>query len=188
MSPFLPLYASNMYNSYYIKQDMEKVHMIHLVKQAQQGDADAYSELIHIHQDSFYRIARSRLYNDEDAADAIQETLLTGWEKCRTLKEPKYFKTWMIRILINKCNDILRKKLPTDNLENIPEPCADDMEENIMFKAMLKELSKPNQMVMALYYGYTIRVISQILEISENAVKQRLVRGRKEALKSYEND
>lgn len=55
---------------------------------------------------------------------------------------------------------------------------------------MLKELSKPNQMVMALYYGdsYTIREISQILEISENAVKQRLVRGRKEALKSYEND
>ena len=96
----------------------------------------------------------------------------------------------MIRILINKCNDILRKKLPTDNLENIPEPCADDMEENILFKAMLKELSKPNQMVMALYYGdsYTIREISQILEISENAVKQRLVRGRKEALKSYEND
>lgn len=59
-----------------------------------------------------------------------------------------------------------------------------------MFKAMLKELSERNRMVMALYYGddYTIREISQILEISEDAVKQRLVRGRKEALKTYENE
>ena len=83
--------------------------MINLVKQAQHGDAGAYGELIRIYQDSFYRVARSRLYNDEDAADAIQETLLTGFEKLEDLKEPKYFKTWMIRILINKCSDILRK-------------------------------------------------------------------------------
>ncbi len=55
--------------------------MINLVKQAQQKDTKAYGELIRIHQDSFYRIARSRLYNDEDAADAIQEMLLAGWEK-----------------------------------------------------------------------------------------------------------
>lgn len=169
---------------------MEIVQMINLVKQAQMGDAAAFGELIHIYQDSFYRIARSRLYNDEDAADAIQEMLLAGWEKRNTLKEPKYFKTWMIRILINKCNELLRKKQPAESLEHIPEPCVENMEENIMFKTMLKELSESNRMVMALYYGdsYTIREISQILELSEDAVKQRLVRGRKEVLKAYENE
>lgn len=146
--------------------------------------------MIHIYLNSFYRIARSRLFNDEDATDAIQETLLTGWEKREDLKEPKYFKTWMIRILINKCNEILRKKRPSESLENIPEPLAENMEENIMFKAMLGNLTEANRMVMALYYGdsYTIREISQILEISEDAVKQRLVRGRKEVLKTYENE
>lgn len=160
--------------------------MINLVRQAQRGDAEAFGKLIRIYQDSFYRIARSRLYSDEDAADAIQETLLTGWEKRNTLNEPKYFKTWMIRILINKCNDLLRRKRPAESLEHIPEPYADNMEENIMFKTMLEGLSEANRMVMALYYGdsYTIREISQILDISENAVKQRLVRGRKEVLKS----
>lgn len=160
--------------------------MINLVRQAQRGDAEAFGKLIRIYQDSFYRIARSRLYSDEDAADAIQETLLIGWEKRNTLNEPKYFKTWMIRILINKCNELLRKKQPAESLEHIPEPYADNMEENIMFKAMLEGLSEANRMVMALYYGdsYTIREISQILDISENAVKQRLVRGRKEVLKS----
>lgn len=164
--------------------------MIDLIKKAQRGDTEAFGELVHIYQDSFYRIARSRLYNDEDAADAIQEMLLTGWEKRETLKEPKYFKTWMIRILINKCNEILRKRRPEESLSYIPEPRTENLEENIMFKAMLKELSERNRMVMALYYGddYTIREISQILEISEDAVKQRLVRGRKEALKAYENE
>lgn len=164
--------------------------MINLVKQTQRGDAEAFSELIHIYQDSFYRIARSRLYNDEDTADAIQEALLTGWEKKDTLKEPKYFKTWMIRILINKCNEILRKKRPSESLEHIPEPATGNMEENVIFKSMLQNLSKTNRMVMALYYGddYTIREISQILEISEDAVKQRLARGRKEILRLYENE
>lgn len=164
---------------------METVQMIDLIKQAQQGDAGAYGELVSIYQDCFYRIARSRLYNDEDVKDAIQEMLLTGWEKRGTLKEPRYFKTWMIRILINQCNNILRKSSRSESLENIPEPYADDMEGNIMFKAMLQNLSEKNRMVMALYYGdsYTIREISQILEISEDAVKQRLVRGRKEAMK-----
>ena len=64
--------------------------MINLVRQAQRGDAEAFGKLIRIYQDSFYRIVRSRLYSDEDAADAIQDTLLTGWEKRNTLNEPKY--------------------------------------------------------------------------------------------------
>ena len=91
----------------------------------------------------------------------------------------------MIRILINKCNNILRKNRPLESLDHIPEPCAENMEDNIMFQAMIQELSEKNRIVMALYYGdsYTIREISQILEISEDAVKNRLSRGRKEVLK-----
>lgn len=162
--------------------------MIDLVKKAQRGDAGAYGELVRMNQDSFYRVARSRLRSDEDAADAIQEALLAGWEKRETLKEPAFFKTWMIRILINKCNEILRKQPKSESLDSIPEPHARDMEGNIMFEAMLQNLSEGNRTAMALYYGdeYTVREIAHILDISEDAVKQRLVRGRKEILKAYE--
>lgn len=162
--------------------------MIDLVKRAQRGDAGAYGELVRMNQDSFYRVARSRLRSDEDAADAIQEALLAGWEKRETLKEPAFFKTWMIRILINKCNEILRKQPKTESLDSVPEPHARDMEGNIMFEAMLQNLSEGNRTVMALYYGdeYTAREIARILDISEDAVKQRLARGRKEILKAYE--
>lgn len=163
--------------------------MIELVKQAQHGNAEAYGKLIHLYQDSFYRVARSRLNNDEDAADAIQDALLSGWEKRKTLKEPKYFKTWMIRILINKCNEIARKTPRTESLEQVPEPSIENTESHLIFQEMLLQLNEKNRLVMALYYGedYSIREIAQILEISENAVKQRLVRGRKEILKAYEN-
>ncbi|MFQ8981271.1 MAG: sigma factor [Waltera sp.] len=47
--------------------------------------------------------------------DAMQETILTCWEKIDTLQKNRYFKTWMIRILINKCKDILRLR-ETDDL------------------------------------------------------------------------
>lgn len=114
--------------------------MIDLIKKAQRGDTEAFSELIHIYQDSFYRIARSRLYNDEDAADAIQEMLLTGWEKRETLKEPKYFKTWMIRILINKCNEILRKRRPEECLSYIPEPRTEIWRKTSCLRQCLRSL------------------------------------------------
>ncbi len=55
---------------------------------------------------SMYKVAKSYLRYEEDVADAMQETILICYEKLGDLKEPKYFKTWMIRILINKCKDI----------------------------------------------------------------------------------
>lgn len=81
----------------------------------------------------------------------------------------------MIRILINKCNEILRKQPKTESLDMVSEPYTRDMEGNIMFEAMLKNLSEGNRTVMALYYGeeYTVREIAHILDISEDAVSHR---------------
>lgn len=59
---------------------------------------------------NMYKAARSVLCNDEDIADAISDTILVCWEKLSQLKEARYFRTWMTRILLNKCNDILRKR------------------------------------------------------------------------------
>ena len=57
---------------------------------------------------NMYKVARSILLRDEDVADAISDTILVCWEKIDTLKKNRFFRTWMTRILINKCNDILR--------------------------------------------------------------------------------
>ena len=59
--------------------------------------------------------------NDEDAADAMQDTILTCFEKIHTLKNPEYFKTWMTRILINECNKIHRHYKNFSRAEELPE-------------------------------------------------------------------
>ena len=82
--------------------------MIQLVKRSIAGDADAFLELMEKNSLAMYKVARGILDNDEDAADAMQDTILTCFEKIHTLKNPEYFKTWMIRILINECNKIHR--------------------------------------------------------------------------------
>lgn len=50
---------------------------------------------------SMYKVAKAILKNDEDVADALQDTILTCWEKIGTLEKNEFFKTWLIRILIN---------------------------------------------------------------------------------------
>lgn len=59
-------------------------------------------------QKELYNIARSRLTNDDDIADAIQETILKSYKNFDKIKEKKYLKTYIIRILINECNKIYR--------------------------------------------------------------------------------
>ena len=84
--------------------------MIQLVKRSISGDADAFLELMEKNSLAMYKVARGILDNDEDAADAIQDTILSCYENLLSLKNNKYFQTWLTRILINKCKDILHKR------------------------------------------------------------------------------
>ena len=97
--------------------------MDNLVKRAQRGDADAFAELIQSQMQNMYKTARAMLRDDEDAADAISDTILVCWEKLKQLKKEEFFKTWMTRILINKCNDYLRQRkkvYPVEEVEATP--------------------------------------------------------------------
>lgn len=73
--------------------------MDNLIKRARQQDADAFTTLMQSQMQAMYKIARAMLKNDEDAADAISETIFTCWEKIGQLKRIEFFKTWMTRIL-----------------------------------------------------------------------------------------
>ena len=86
--------------------------MHELVTKACKGDGDAFAEAILLLQSSLYRVARSYLDSEEDIADAVQETILKAWKGIAGLKQPEYFKTWLIRILINESIRIRRQKSP----------------------------------------------------------------------------
>ena len=77
-----------------------------LIKKARGHDKAAFQQLMEEQMQSLYKVAKAILKNEEDVADAMQDTVLTCWEKIDTLKKDKYFKTWLIRILINHCNAI----------------------------------------------------------------------------------
>ena len=92
-----------------------------LVRQAQRGDAQAFVELIEENKQTMYNVAVGILRNDSDAADAIQESILTCYERMTELKKPQYFKTWLLRILINNCNQMLRERKKVIGIEHIME-------------------------------------------------------------------
>lgn len=75
-----------------------------LLKKAKRRDAQAFVALMQENTKDMYKVAIAILSNDEDAADAIQDTILACWEKLTTLKQDEFFKSWLTRILINKCN------------------------------------------------------------------------------------
>ena len=81
-----------------------------LVKQAMTGNQDAFMMLIENNKHNMYKIAWTYLQNDADDADAMQEAILACYEKLDTLRQAKYFNTWLNRILINKCKDILHNR------------------------------------------------------------------------------
>lgn len=84
--------------------------MEHLVKKAQhENDAESFIQLMELNRQSMLKVARSYLTSEQDVADAMQDTILTCYEKLHTLQQPQYFKTWLIRIVINRCKDILRQ-------------------------------------------------------------------------------
>ena len=69
-------------------------------------------------QESLYRVAKSLLNNDADCGDAICETIARAFEKLHTLKSDAFAKTWLTRILINECYNILRKEKKIVYLED----------------------------------------------------------------------
>ena len=95
--------------------------MDNLIRRAKQGNPDAFVALMQSQMQNMYKAAKAVLRNDEDVADAISDTILVCWEKLRQLKEEAYFRTWMTRILINKCHDILRKQKHISLLEEMPD-------------------------------------------------------------------
>lgn len=163
--------------------------MLNLISKAKQRDPESFITLIENTKSEMYKIAYSILHNDADAADAISETVLKCWRDIGKLRKTKYFKTWLIRILINNCNDIIRKNNHTVYMENYDgiEPCDESeiTEENI--SECFNGLSENYRLIMILYYahGFKIREIAQMLDLNENTVKTRLSRARNEFKELY---
>lgn len=152
-----------------------------LVKRAQKGDTEAFIQLIEENKTALYKVARGYLRDEEDIADAMQDTVLSAYEHIGELKTASYFKTWVTRILINRCTDLLRRQRRTVPIDCAAEPAAPPQESCYEFYELLKALPENDRVIFLLYYGegFNVREVAELLELNENTVKSRLRRGRK---------
>ncbi|MCM1158246.1 MAG: sigma-70 family RNA polymerase sigma factor [Bacteroidales bacterium] len=159
-----------------------------LIKEAMDGNADSFVELMKRNMQSMYKTAWVYLKNDSDVADAIQDTILVCYEKMDTLRQAKYFKTWMTRILINKCKDILRTRMDYEDIETAGEFGMPDKQfDALEWKQMLSVLDEKYSTVLLMYYydGLSVKEIGTILQLNKNTVLTRLRRARKLLKEEY---
>lgn len=145
-------------------------------------DTDAFMELIEENTQSMYKTAWAILRNEEDVADALQETIVKGFESLHTLRRPEFFKTWMMRILINNCLQIRkqRQRLLTFG-DDLPEmPVEDSYDTDSGFKELLDMVDEADRLLLTLYYADEFKVseIAELLEMNVNTVKTRLSKAR----------
>lgn len=140
---------------------------------------------------TLYRVAKTILRQDSVCEDAVQEAILKAYEKRETLREEHYFKTWLVRILINECYKYTRRLRPQVSYEEYFAETAEEHSDYSALYAAIQDLPPRIRLVIVLYYteGYTVEEIRQILKIPGGTVKSRLSKGRKllkEALQEQE--
>lgn len=161
-----------------------------LVRRAQAGDKDAFIALIDGQKLSMTRAAMAILHNEEDAADAIAETVLEAFSRLCTLRQPKYFKTWLTRALICNCCDILRharRCVPMDQLPEAEAPGGQPSDPALDIQECLAQLAENDRLVLTLHYmdGLKVREIAEMLQTKESTVKTRLMRSRQRLQRIY---
>lgn len=158
-----------------------------LIIKAINGDKDAFTNIILDMQNELYAISRTRLNQEEDINDAIQETILKAFKNIHKLKNPCFFKTWLIRILINNCNSIYKKKqkyhvsFDSYNLENnLYYDNIINVNQNLDFLILIKDLTYEERLILTLYFynKYTTKQISSLLGINENTIRTKISRAK----------
>lgn len=166
---------------------MEVEEINRLVVMAQKGNQQAFTDLVNGLRDDFYKIARVRLINEEDIDDAIQDAMLQIYKSMKQLNDYTKFKYWAIKIFVNKCNRIYRKKSKKEKyIEDhqidkfVKENCFNEVEDDLNFYSLIKELTYEERIITTLYYKdeYKIKEIKKITGINENTIKTYLFRAR----------
>ena len=169
--------------------------MTQLIKRAKNGDAEAFIQLMEDNKESMKRIAFAYLKREEDVADAIQDTILDAFEHIHKLKKPEYFKTWLIRILLNNCTEIYRRNKGQTTYDMSAEEYESyssrggfsslEAQSDLEFQDLLAHLPEDSRIIFQLYFGeqYTVSQIAKITKLNENTVKSRLHRGKEQLRK-----
>ena len=141
---------------------------------------EQFTEQVLKSEEILFKVAMSMLKNEADAQDAVQSAILAAYERLNTLRHEEYFRTWLVRILINICKKQFRQNKRTAAYTEIQTPSISPQEE-VEVRAAVESLPLKIRQTVILYYSeqFTTREIAQILKIPQGTVMSRLAKGRK---------
>jgi len=160
-----------------------------LVLRARDGDREAFVELMRQNEDALYHMAWSMLRKEEDVADAMQEAIFKAYRSIASLREPQFFRTWIFRILINECNTLLRGRSRTVTVAEFPVTASRGNDyDGVDMRDAVDRLEQKQRVVVILHYfeDMSISQVAQTLELTESAVKTRLMRARAALMKKFQ--
>ena len=137
-------------------------------------------EKIREHSNMVYKIAFLMLKNQEDAEEVYQDTFIKLYENFRKMKNDEHMKNWLIRVTINNCKMLMRKRKRENLVELDENVLVDDANLNVNSIEAVKKLPEKYRIVIYLFYyeQYKVSEISQILKISDGTIKSQLSRAR----------
>lgn len=183
---------------------MNKNELRAVVEKAQKGEKAAFEELYREFHDKLYFFVLKNVGDKHIAEDITEDSFLASMQGITALKEAENYETWLHSIAFNKCRMYFRQKgrednislddenvsedLHTDDTVMLPEDYADNKELKRSLKKVIEGLKPEQRSAVILYYydGMPLKKVSEILEISENAAKQKLFKARAKIKKEIE--
>lgn len=157
-----------------IKIEVIGLDHLEIIKLARQGDTNAFYSLICEHKNQMYKIAYSYFRNEQDALEAIQETVYRAFNNLHKLKQQEYFKTWLLRILINYCIDeSKRKKKSVILIDTASYSQNEDIIDKIELQQAVSKLNSKYKSIIILKYFEDLRIndIAYIMEKPVGTIK-----------------
>jgi len=162
-----------------------------LLRRHVSGDSDAFGLLFARHRDRLWAVALRTLGDADDAADALQDAMISAFRRADSFRGDSAITTWLHRIVVNACLDLLRRRaarpatsgLAADALDAIAaghRPGQPDSDTVLDVTAALRTLPPEQRAALVLVdmLGYPVAEAAAVLGVSEGTVKSRCSRGR----------
>lgn len=149
-------------------QELDRIRM------AVSGDSDAFIVLADSMKRRLYHTAYVMLGAEADACDAVDEALYNAFRHIRTLREPRFFTTWLTRILINQCNQALRRR-KRETVIDTPPNVSEAHTDTLPIRDAVARLPDELRVVISLRYfsDMTVPAVAETLNLPQGTVKSR---------------
>lgn len=162
------------------------------------GDHSAFTELMQVHEDRVFSVCLRIMGDREGALDATQETFLTAFRKAHQFEGKSTFGTWVYRIAVNTCYDLLRKqkRRPSEPMPEYLDPADPGAQEAVDAAGIRPEIRQAlatlspefrSAVVLADIEGMALPEVAQVLGVPVGTVKSRVFRARRLLAKELGN-